>query len=290
MDELVRADLGRRAFDDHPAVVHHRHVLGDRQRDVHVVLDQDQRDRRGRAQRASRVRLDPLRAREPGRRLVEHHQLRLARRAPSRPRAGAARRARGRGRATASRSAESHPLGGSRACARIRRRGRAGATGRRCPPSTPTTEGRGCPRPTGRGRVATSGTCGSSPSPTRLRAGRTVTSCPNSSIVPVARRELARDHVEERGLPGPVRAEDRPALAVRDVEVDVAHGLHAAEAPADPPQAEDRLGAFGCRCGYGPTSRRSGRYPRSPSYSTVDVQLPRRRTPGSRGRESASSR
>jgi hypothetical protein len=32
----------RRAFDDHAAVVHHRHPLGDAQRDVHVVLDQDQ--------------------------------------------------------------------------------------------------------------------------------------------------------------------------------------------------------------------------------------------------------
>jgi hypothetical protein len=31
-------------------------------------------------------------------------------------------------------------------------------------------------------------------------------------------------------------------LAGRDVEVDVAHGLDAAEAPADPPEAEDRLG------------------------------------------------
>jgi hypothetical protein len=32
---------------------------------------------------------------------------------------------------------------------------------------------------------------------------------------------------------------------VRDVEIDVAHGLHPAETPTDPPQAEDRIGAFG---------------------------------------------
>jgi hypothetical protein len=32
-------------------------------------------------------------------------------------------------------------------------------------------------------------------------------------------------------------------LAARDVVVDVAHGEEAAEAPADPPQAEDRRGA-----------------------------------------------
>ena len=44
MDEFVRPYLVRRAFDDHLAVVHHRHPLGDSKRDVHVVLDQDQGD------------------------------------------------------------------------------------------------------------------------------------------------------------------------------------------------------------------------------------------------------
>ena len=60
-----------------------------------------------------------------------------------------------------------------------------------------------------------------------------------------ADREVAADEVEERRLAGPVRAEDRAALAGRDVEVDVAHGMEAAEPPADPPQAEGRLGVFG---------------------------------------------
>jgi hypothetical protein len=32
---------------------------------------------------------------------------------------------------------------------------------------------------------------------------------------------------------------------VRDVEVDVAHGIEAAEPPADTPQAEDRAGMLG---------------------------------------------
>ena len=49
-------------------------------------------------------------------------------------------------------------------------------------------------------------------------------------------------------LPAPFGPEDGAPLAVRDVEVDVAHGVEAAEAPADPPQAEDRLGVFGCCC------------------------------------------
>ena len=61
-----------------------------------------------------------------------------------------------------------------------------------------------------------------------------------------ARRDVAGDDVEERRLAGAVRAEDGAPLAVRDVEVDVAHGVEAAEAPADPPQAEDRLGVLGC--------------------------------------------
>ena len=58
------------------------------------------------------------------------------------------------------------------------------------------------------------------------------------------RRDVARDDVEQRGLPGAVRAEDGAPLAGRDVEVDVAHGDEAAVAPADPPQAEDRRGAL----------------------------------------------
>ena len=62
------------------------------------------------------------------------------------------------------------------------------------------------------------------------------------------RRELARDQVEQRGLAGPVGPEDRAPLAGPDVEVDARDGDDAAEAPADPPQAEDRRGGFGgCR-------------------------------------------
>ena len=59
---------------------------------------------------------------------------------------------------------------------------------------------------------------------------------------PGARGDVARDDVEQRRLPRAVRPEDGAPLAVRDVEVDVAHGVEAAVTPADPPQAEDRLG------------------------------------------------
>src|SRR5262245_7759237 len=42
-------------------------------------------------------------------------------------------------------------------------------------------------------------------------------------------REIARDDVEQRGLPGAVRPEDRTALAVHDVEVDRPNRLKTAE-------------------------------------------------------------
>ena len=81
-----------------------------------------------------------------------------------------------------------------------------------------------------------------------------MTSRPNSSTEPERRGEVAADDVEEGGLAGAVRAEDRAALAGRDLEVDVANGVKAAEPPADPPQAEGRLGVFGCWCfGQTPT-------------------------------------
>ena len=44
-------------------------------------------------------------------------------------------------------------------------------------------------------------------------------------------------------LPAPFGPEHRATLALRDVEVDVAHCEQPAEAPADPPQAEGRHGA-----------------------------------------------
>ena len=75
-----------------------------------------------------------------------------------------------------------------------------------------------------------------------------MTSPPNSSIVPLDGGKVAADDVEERRLAGAVRAEDRAPLAGGDLEVDLAHGVQAAEAPADPPQAEGRLGVFGGWC------------------------------------------
>ena len=76
MHHLVPANLGRRALHDLLAAAHHRHVVGDGERDVHVVLDQDQRHIGGKAEQQLRQPL-ALALRQPGRRLVEQHQLRL---------------------------------------------------------------------------------------------------------------------------------------------------------------------------------------------------------------------
>ncbi len=60
-------------------------------------------------------------------------------------------------------------------------------------------------------------------------------------------RDVAGDEVEERGLPGAVRPQEAAALAGRDVEIDVAHGVQTAEPPPDPAQAQDRGGRL-CHC------------------------------------------
>ena len=137
MHGLVGADLVGRAFDDHAAVVHHRHALGDAQRDVHVVLDQDQRDRRVELQEQLRER-DALAAREPRGGLVEHHQRRVdgARHADLELALLAVRE-----RADERLLAALEPDGAREARARARaarRRGRS-TTGRRCPVFTPST-------------------------------------------------------------------------------------------------------------------------------------------------------
>jgi hypothetical protein len=47
-------------------------------------------------------------------------------------------------------------------------------------------------------------------------------------------RHIAGDDVEQRCLARAVRPENDAALAVRNIEVDVAYGVQAAVAPADP--------------------------------------------------------
>ena len=60
--------------------------------------------------------------------------------------------------------------------------------------------------------------------------------------------DVAGDDVEECRFPGPVRSENRSPFAVGDVQIDVTDGDETREAPADPPQAEGRLGVFEGLC------------------------------------------
>ena len=87
------------------------------------------------------------------------------------------------------------------------------------------------------------------PSAVRRWLCQPVTSWPNSSTWPDARRKYAGDQVEQRGLAGAVRPDDRLAVAGHDLERDAAHGMKAAEALRQPFQLKDRRLAVGWRVG-----------------------------------------
>ena len=67
--------------------------------------------------------------------------------------------------------------------------------------------------------------------------------------LPGARRKNAGDQVEQRGLAGAVRPDDRLAVAGHDLERDAAHGMKAAKALGQPLQFKDGRLAVGCRVG-----------------------------------------
>src|ERR1700733_14391243 len=74
---FVVLDFARRAFLEDAAVVHHRHIRGDFERDVEIVLDDDVSDMRGeRVEDGDEVA--PLGRRETRRRLVEQDEPRRA--------------------------------------------------------------------------------------------------------------------------------------------------------------------------------------------------------------------
>ena len=188
------------------------------------------------------VRLHALGAREAGGRLVEHQQLRVrAQRHADLQLALLAVREVGDERAEAAR--EPDRLGHRpRLLAQL-----AVALGRHHP-QVPVARrrarrDRGCPRPRGRGTAATSGTSARGPCGRACGPAASVTSSPKSSTRPLLGGNSPGDQVEERRLAGAVGPEDGPALAGPYLEVHVAHGVDAAEAAVDPPQAEDRRGA-----------------------------------------------
>ena len=247
MHHLVAANLGRRAFDDLTAVVHHRHEAGHRERDVHVVLDQDQRHV-GRQPEQELGQPLALSEREAGRRLVEQHQpgLDSARHADLELSLLAVGEI---ADVCVGLVAEQHALGG-------RTGPHAGilvllAGEHPEAPAVPADDGeedvvlhresRKEPR-----LLVRAGEPERRPDP-----GGEMRDVPSHHLDRSRRGlEVARDEVEERRLARAVRTQDRTAFAVRDVEIDVAYGLNSAEPPTDPPQAEDRLGVRGCCCGH----------------------------------------
>ncbi len=83
------------------------------------------------------------------------------------------------------------------------------------------------------------------PSFARFRDGMRVTSWPNSSTVPDVAGKSPAITLNSVVLPAPFGPRIARRSPVHDVEIDIAHSVKAAEAPADPPQAEGRRGAFG---------------------------------------------
>ena len=238
---LPRISAGR-ALDDLAAVVHHRHVAGDGERDVHVVLDQDQRHVLREAEQQLRQPL-ALTEREARCGLVEQHQLRLD--GARHPHLELALLAVGEvADERVGLVAEENALGSG---ARALSDDAVLLVGN--DPQTPAvaTDDREKDVVLDREAGEEAGLL-IRPREAELRpdpGGEVRDVAPHHLDRSRRRRKVARDEVEERRLAGPVRAEDRAAFAVRDVEIDVAYGLNSAEAPADPPQAEDRLGSVG---------------------------------------------
>src|SRR5205814_795093 len=91
----------------------------------------------------------------------------------------------------------------------------------------------------------------------------------------MARLQLSREHLEERAFAGPVRPDQAAQFAFRQGEVDVAHGLHAAEMHAEIAGLQQRLGhqPSSARFGFSASAarrigQRSSRAAHSPSVGT----------------------
>src|SRR3954449_1146725 len=290
VDEVVGADLVGGSFHDLAPVVHHRDALGHPQGDVHVVLDEDQRDALVELEQQVGQR-DALAAREARRRLVEEHQLGL----------------RGAGHAdlelallaVGDRSHEARDL----ALEAHQARQLAGALAHLAVERLPARQAQVPAARAEHGEVEVVLDAEAEEEAGLLvRAAHPQPGASWGGDVPdVLTEELdrarrlgyvARDDVEQRRLARPVGAEDGAPLAGRDVEIDVAHGIEAAEPPADPPQAEDRAGMLGgdaLHCWLAPDDlhRRCLAEPREALLLTAGEVAPRSR---SRAAERAAER
>ena len=184
MHHLVAANLGGRPLDDLAAVVHHRHVPGDGERDVHVVLDQDQRHVGGQPEQQLRQPLALAAAR--GRRRARRAASACGSTALAMPTSSWRCSPWERSRTNVSvLCAEQHALGGGA-------RPLAGvlvllAREHPQPPAVVADDGEKDVVLDGeaRERACVFWYVRASPSVGRTRAGRCVTSCPITSIVPV---------------------------------------------------------------------------------------------------------
>ena len=101
--------------------------------------------------------------------------------------------------------------------------------------------------------------------PPTAAAGEPRPCSPRKSIVPSRRLADAGDDVEERGLAGAVGADQADDRALRDVEVDDAHGDQAAEPLGDPPRGQRRPPGVGVAPGA------DGSRGRRPTVATSSV-------------------
>ena len=73
--------------------------------------------------------------------------------------------------------------------------------------------------------MSVASSCGTSPIFVRAARKSRTMSCPSAVMVPADERHDAADDVDERGLAGAVRSEQREDLAATDLEVDVLEGV-----------------------------------------------------------------
>ena len=106
----------------------------------------------------------------------------------------------------------------------------------------------------GQAEEETRGLVGTGEPYVRPRAGCLVTSRPKSSIVPAVGGNSPEMRLKTVVFPAPFGPRITRRSPGRHPGPPLGPAEHASEAPADPPQAEDRLGAFRCRCCYGHSS------------------------------------
>ena len=219
----------------HRAFGHHRHPVGDREHEVHVVLDQQHGvlARQALQQRDHALRFLGAHA---GQRLVQQQHLGLAgqRHGDLELALLAVRQGTPAMRLASVRPARPGPRPAAAAldqgCVALRRLQRIARAARHRLHGEPHV----LQHASAGQRCWCAGTSGRRRDRLMRQAGSPATSRPSSTMRPGARLELAREHVDERGLAGAVGADDGVQLALMQRNGDVAHGREPAEVAAEP--------------------------------------------------------